>query len=78
MKRSVERTNSPSPVSYATAEALKRTADYDRSNTIYTIGKNKRRSFLDAAQVMAKKTPGVGAYNSHLAIDKVARPMKKY
>lgn len=74
----MERTNSPSPASYATQEAVKKTADYDRSNTTYTIAKNKRSSFLDAAQGMARKTPGVGAYNSHLSMDKVARPMKKY
>lgn len=74
----MERTNSPSPASYRTQEAVTRTADYDRSNTTYTIGKDKRSSFLDAAQRMARKTPGVGAYNSHLSMDKVARPMKKY
>lgn len=70
------RTNSPSPVSYKTAEAIEFTKN--KRNSKYTIPKNKKTLFTDRITEKAKGIPGVGKYNAHLALDKTCRPMKKF
>ena len=71
-----QRTNSPSPVSYKTGEAIEYTLG--KQNTKYTIPKTKKVLFTDKIAEKAKKTPGVGKYNPGEAIDKTSRPMKKF
>jgi tRNA(Ile2) C34 agmatinyltransferase TiaS len=75
-KSKIERTNSPSPVSYKVGEAI----DYrlNKKNTRYTIPKDKKKLFTDRIVEKSKMLPGVGKYDAHLSMDKTSRPMKKY
>jgi hypothetical protein len=77
IRRSTERNNSPSAATYKIEEAKKNT-QFDRAFTKHTIGKSKKRPYFDGVQDRARKVPGAGAYNAHISLDKVARPMKKY
>jgi hypothetical protein len=72
-----ERNNSPSPVSYRVAESLEKN-HLDKSNRYYSIGKEKKVLFTESHLEKKKVIPGVGKYENHLALDKVARPMKSY
>ena len=68
--------NSPSPVTYRKEEALERTAAFNKTGVNFKLNKEKKKTFGDKIAEQSKKTPGVGKYDPHLAIDKVARPMK--
>jgi hypothetical protein len=70
-----KRTNSPSPVSYKTGEAIEYT--FGKKNSKFTIPKTKKVLFTDKITEKAKHSPGVGKYNPHLSIDKTSRPMMK-
>ena len=48
----------------------------DRGGRFYGISKGKKESFFDHAIAKSKKLPGVGKYEAHTALDKIARPMK--
>ena len=77
MKEKVSaRNNSPSPTSYKSFESWNNTnTQYNRPVT-NKISKSEKRSFVDQALLKSKKVPGVGKYDAHIALDKVARPMK--
>jgi len=49
----------------------------DRGNRYYSIRKEKKELFVDAAARKSKGIPGVGRYDPHLALDKVARPVMR-
>tara|TARA_B100000780_G_C20948189_1_gene378232 strand:+ start:416 stop:691 length:276 start_codon:yes stop_codon:yes gene_type:complete len=68
--------NSPSPVTYRKEEALEKTAVFNKTGVNFKISKEKKKTFADKIQERSKKTPGIGRYDPHLAIDKVSRPMK--
>jgi|TARA_B110000305_G_C18808751_1_gene346065 hypothetical protein len=76
----MKKDNSPSPTSYKVAEAIEKTSgkgSLDRGGRYYQIGKSKRNSYIEQIETRSKKLPGVGKYDSHTALDKVFRPMKR-
>lgn len=40
------------------------------------MGKESKKTFVDFIYAQSKKVPGVGKYNPHISLDKIARPMK--
>jgi hypothetical protein len=76
----MSKNNSPGPVSYNTQDAyLNKTSmspSGDRGGRFYGISKKPKDSFFDDAIKEAKKKPGVGKYDPHIALDKISRPMR--
>ena len=73
--------NSPSPTSYKCTEAYEKSCGSpanDKSGRYYKIGTGARMTHADLAMKSSKKTPGVGRYDSHTALDKCSRPMVSY
>jgi hypothetical protein len=48
----------------------------DKTGRYYGIPKGKKVTVFDKVMNNSKKLPGVGKYESALALDKVYRPMK--
>lgn len=46
----------------------------DRTGRYYTVAKGKKETYVETIQKKSKKFPGVGKYDSHVALDKVSRP----
>ena len=70
----------PSPTQYRTAEAFEKTCGQRSQNLAFKfhqISKTKKTSVTEKAILKAKQLPGVGQYQQHIALDKVARPMRK-
>lgn len=79
-ERKTRKNNSPSPSSYAVAEAYERSsgspANDKSGRNFIKFNKDKRVTLMDEIREKSKKLPGVGKYSAHTAIDKVYRPMK--
>jgi len=72
-----KKNNSPSPTSYEFDKSMEKCSGseaQDRSGRYYTLAKGKRQTYVETIQVKSKKFPGVGQYNSHVALDKASRP----
>ena len=77
--RETAKNNSPSPCSYKVSEALEKASGerfQNKSGRFYKLPKSKRNMYTETVVAWAKKLPGVGQYQNHIALDKVARPMK--
>ena len=79
-KRETKKNDSPSPTGYKNVlggfEKLSGSPSNDRGGRYYKIAKGERRTMFDQIIKNQKKLPGVGKYQSHVALDKVARPMR--
>ena len=80
-ERAWKKNNSPSPVSYRVAENFEKLSgqrSQDKSGRYFSLGKQKKILFSESLERQKKQIPGVGKYDTHLALDKVARPMKPH
>ena len=75
-KSKTRKDSSPSPTSYDCASGVKKT-DRFHSSILFKLGKEKKELYVEKACNSKKAIPGVGKYNSHLALDKVYRPTMK-
>jgi hypothetical protein len=81
IKNLTKKNNSPSPTSYETSKAFEKLSGSpanDRGGRYYGISKSKKITFAEKNMVLSKKTPGVGKYESAVALDKISRPMVRY
>ena len=61
------------------AEALEKASGsgfQNQGGRFFIMSKSKKKMYTDSVVDWAGKLPGVGQYQSHTALDKVARPMK--
>ena len=75
--RKSKKDNSPSPVTYKVPEAQEKACGnsfQDKSGRYYKFSQEKKSTFTDSVIKRAKQSPGVGQYESHLSLDKAARP----
>lgn len=70
-KREIERKNSPSPVSYKTEDAWRKT---QAPRLSMAIVKSPNLKFTDIVVKQKKMVPGVGHYDLSKSYDKIARP----
>jgi hypothetical protein len=76
--RETAKNSSPGPISYNHTEAFEKSSmspSTNKGGRYYGISKTNKTTFIDAAMARAKKTPAVGKYNNHTALDHVSRPM---
>jgi len=78
LKEKWRRKNDPSPCSYNKDEALDKSSKFNKGGVYWKLNKAPKESFADKVIKKGKTSPGVGKYNYHLVLDKVARPMRKY
>jgi ribosomal protein S17E len=73
-KREVRKTNSPSPCSYNASEVMDKFGN--KAGKHFKLNKEVRETFTAVIIKKTKKQPAPGQYQSHIALDKVSRPMK--
>ena len=73
--RALEKTNSPSPVTYDITKSLERVSSNNRANTVMTFSKEKNKDFISLYANSKRHIPGPNSYQVDFA--KIYKPMRK-
>ena len=74
----LKKDNSPSPTSYKHEVSVEKTTKFDKADNHFIISKSKPNRFVDRAEALSKKIPGVGKYNTEPGLKIITKPMRKY